>query len=100
MGRTISANVFSLTSESAADSGESFEVEAALVAGEAGPVPDLSEGQRVRVTGEVRELNLEKIEREFGVDLDDGLRREFEDKPAIYPASVETLAGGGETTGR
>lgn len=100
VGRTISADVFSLTGDEAADSGESFEVEAALVAGEGGPVPDLSEGQRVRVTGEVRELNLKKIEREFGVNLDDNLRREFEDRPAIYPATVEPLAGGGETTGQ
>lgn len=99
VGRNISANTFSLTSDDAAQSDDSFEVEAALVAGDDGSIPDLSEGERVRVTGEVRELNLKKIEREFGVELADSLRREFEEKPAIYPASVETLAAGGETTG-
>lgn len=98
VGRTISPDTFSLTSDEAAESDETFEVEAALVAGGEGAVPELTEGQRVRVTGEVREFNLEKIEQEINANLDDNLYADFEEKPAILPGTVEILADG-ETTG-
>ena len=94
VGQTISPNAFSLTSADAADSDEAFEVEAALVAGDEGSIPDLSEGQRVRVTGEVQRFNLEEVEQELGVNLDDDRYADFEEKPMILPETVEVLAGG------
>lgn len=98
VGRVIEPNTFALTSEEAAESDESFEVEAALVAGREGSIPDLSEGQRVRVTGEVQRFNREEIERELDVNLDDSLYAEYEERPVVLPGAVEVLAGG-ETTG-
>lgn len=100
VGRMIQPNIFSLTSDEAAESGESFEVEAALVAGKSGSVPELSEGQRVRVVGEVRRYGVEEIEQEQSIRLPEGLGAEFEEKPVILPGTVRVLAGGGETTGR
>lgn len=99
VGRTLSPNTFSLTSDDAAESDEAFEVEAALVAGGEGSIPDLSEGQRVRVTGEVQPLDLEEVEQDLGVNLDDNLYTDFEEKPVVLPGTVEVLAGR-ETTGR
>lgn len=98
VGRTLSPSTFSLTSDEAAESDETFEVEAALVAGGEGTVPELTEGQHVRVTGEVRQFNLERIEQEINANLDDNLYADFEEKPAILPGTVEILADG-ETTG-
>lgn len=98
VGRTLSPTAFSLTSAEAADSDETFEVEAALVAGEDGSVPDLSEGQRVRVVGEVRRFGAEEIEQEQNIRLPESLAAEFENKPVILPGTVEVLAAG-ETTG-
>lgn len=99
VGRVIEPNTFALTSEEAAESDESFEVEAALVAGREGSVPSLSEGQRVSVTGEVQRLNLEEIEQELDVNLDDSLYANYEEKPVVLPGSIEVLARAG-TTGR
>lgn len=97
VGRIISPNAFSLTSADAADSDEAFEVEAALVAGGDGSVPNLSEGQRVRVTGEVQRFNIEDVEQDLDVNLDDSLYADFEEKPVVLPGTVELLTGG-ETT--
>lgn len=98
VGRVIEPNTFALTSDEAAESDESFEVEAALVAGREGSIPNLSEGQRVRVTGEVQRFNRQEIEQELDVNLDDSLYAEYEEKPVVLPGVVEVLAGG-ETTG-
>ena len=98
VGQTLSPNTFSLTSEEAADNDEAFEVEAALVAAGEGAIPELSEGQRVRVTGEVRRFNREEVEQELGVNLDDARYANFEEKPVVLPGTVEVLADG-ETTG-
>ncbi len=89
VGRVIEPNTFALTSEEAAESDESFEVEAALVVGREGSVPSLSEGQRVSVTGEVQRLNIEEIEQKLDVNLDDSLYANYEEKPVILPGSVE-----------
>lgn len=98
VGRTISPETFSLTSDDAAEGDDSFEVEAALVAGGEGSIPALSEGQRVRVTGEVQRFNVEEVEQKIGVNLDDSLYADFEEKPVVLPGAVKVLAGG-ETTG-
>lgn len=99
VGRTMSASTFALTSVGTAESNEAFEVESALVAGGDGSIPKLTEGRRVRMTGEVQRLNLKEIEQELNTDLEDSLYADFEEKPAILTGTVEVLAGG-ETTGR
>lgn len=99
VGRTIAPNAFSLTSEDAAQSDDTFEVEAALVAAGEGAIPELSEGQRVRVTGEVQPFNIEEVEQRLNTNLDDSLYASFEEKPVILPGTVEVLAGGGTTGG-
>ena len=98
VGQRLSPNTFSLTSDDAAQSDDAFETEAALVAAGEGTIPELSEGQRVRVTGEVQRFNREAVEQELGVNLDDDRYANFEEKPVILPGTVEVLAGG-ETTG-
>lgn len=98
VGQTISPNAFSLTSDDAAQSDDSFEVEAALVAGGSGSIPNLSEGQRVRVAGEVQRFDIKEVEQRLNTNLDDGLYAEFEEKPVVLPGVVEVLANN-ETTG-
>lgn len=97
IGRTLSSNSFSLTSPGVAD--EDTEVQAALVAGERGDVPNLSEGQRVRVVGEARRYDPSEIQEELGIDLDNDLHAPFEERPVIILGSVEMISGG-ETTGQ
>lgn len=100
VGRTLSPNTFTLTSAAAAaDSDEAFALEAAVVAGEEGSVPDLSEGQRVRVVGEAMQFRVLDIEEELGVNLEDDLHSEFEERPAIVLGNVEVLEAGGTTEG-
>lgn len=102
VGRELTSDTFSLTSDEAASSevteGEAFEAAAALVIGE-GSLPNLSEGQRVRVTGEVRRFDIQELERELDTNLQDSLYAGFEENPVILPGTVELLAGG-ETTER
>lgn len=80
VGRLVSPNAFSLASEDAAQSDDSFEVEAARVVGGEGSIPGLSEGQRVRVTGEVQRFDVKEVEQRLDTDLDDSLYAEFEEK--------------------
>lgn len=96
--RVIEPDVFSLTSSEAAKGDKAFEVETALVAGKDGSLPNLSEGQRVQVTGEVQRFNIKKLEQELNTNLSDKLYVDLEEKPVIVPGTVEVLPGR-ETTG-
>jgi exonuclease VII large subunit len=95
VGRTLSPNSFSLTSPNVAD--EATEVQSALVAGDRGSVPDLSEGQRVRVVGEARKYDPSEIQQELGINLDNNLHAPFEERPVIILGNVEVVPGGGTT---
>ena len=52
------------------------------------PWDDDFDGRSVWVTGEVRQFRLADFERELGVDLDDGLYADWENRPAILARSI------------
>jgi len=51
-------------------------------------LPDDEPTESVQVTGEVRELVLVEFEDEFGIDLEDDLYADYEDRPAIVAQSI------------
>lgn len=57
------------------------------VTGQSGDAP-LSQGETVRITGEVREFDLPGIEREIGVDLDDESLDAYDGMPSIVASSI------------
>ncbi|MEB3360064.1 MAG: hypothetical protein VKK04_25285 [Synechococcales bacterium] len=51
-------------------------------------LPEDEPTDEVQVTGEVRELVFAEFEEEFGIDLEDDLYVEYEDRPAIVAQSI------------
>ena len=51
-------------------------------------IPDDEPTENVQVTGEVRELVVADLEREYGLDLDPTLYAEYENRPAIVAQSI------------
>jgi len=51
-------------------------------------IPDDEPTENVQVTGEVRELVVADLEREYGLDLDPTLYAEYENRPAIIAQSI------------
>ncbi|GAB4234758.1 MAG: hypothetical protein Kow00121_62420 [Elainellaceae cyanobacterium] len=56
--------------------------------GEPFVVPQDEPTENVQVTGEVRELIIADLERDYGLTLDPGLYTEYEDRPAIIAESI------------
>ena len=66
--------------------------------------PSLSERKNIRVRGTLRPFDIGTIEQDLGVDLDDALYTEYEDRPVILADQVRPAQGGntqmGGTTGQ
>jgi len=59
-------------------------------------LPEVEPGQIVQVTGTVyRNIQLPRLEENAGIDLDDGLHEEWEDKTCIVATQVSVLEGTG-----
>jgi hypothetical protein len=52
-------------------------------------IDDQIVGDRVRVSGTVRMLNIADVENEIGYDLDDNLFADWDGKPVLIAAAVE-----------
>ena len=74
-----------------------------LVINTSGDNPTLSERQDVLARGTLRPFDIATVEQDLGVDLDDDLYTEYEDRPVILAERVRPAQGGNtqmETTGQ
>jgi hypothetical protein len=62
-----------------------------------GPAPNVAEPQDVRVTGTLQQFDLTAFEQQQGVDLDDALYAEYQDRPVLVAAEVRPAQGEGTT---
>lgn len=65
--------------------------------------PTLSERQNVRASGVLQPFDIAAIEQNLGVDLDDDLYTEYEDRPVLLADQIRPAQGGNtqmETTGQ
>lgn len=75
---------------------EMFENDSVLVVSDNIPKVTAGEGRDLRVVGEVRELSVAEVERDYSFDFDDFAIRneveyEYEGRPVIYADSVEVV---------
>lgn len=96
VGRILGSRAISLVTEEKPENQEPVEDESVLAVGES-EIPGVSEGQGIRVTGEVREFNIGDFERDLDVDLENDLYVSYEGRPAIIVESAGQLQ---ETTGQ
>ena len=74
-----------------------------LVINASGTNPTFSERQGVRTSGVLQQFDIATVEQDLGVDLDDALYTEYEDRPVILADQVGPARGGStqmETTGQ
>lgn len=57
-----------------------------------GDVKEVNEGDRIRVTGQVREFKVEEVRQEVDRGIDDEYFGDFEGDPAILASSVEVMS--------
>ena len=58
-----------------------------------GPPTEVAELQNVRATGTPQEFDITAFEQQQGVDLDDELYSEYQDRPVLVAGRVETMRG-------
>lgn len=57
-----------------------------------GDVKEVNEGDRVRVTGQVREFKIEEVQQDVDRGIDDEYFGDFEGDPAVLASSVEVMS--------
>jgi hypothetical protein len=101
VGQVIEPRAFVMVEEPSPQSGPLSEAELAdrgvLVVRTGGPAPDVAEPQNVRVTGTPQQFDIATFEQQQGVDLDDDLYTEYEDRPMLLAAEVQPAPGEGTT---
>ncbi|MTE19896.1 hypothetical protein F0L17_12370 [Streptomyces sp. TRM43335] len=60
-----------------------------------GDMPPVDQDDVVRVTGTVREFDLQEVQEELGVNLSDGLYRDYQGEPYIRARSITEDVGTG-----
>ena len=69
-----------------------------LVVRTGGPAPNVAELQNVRVTGTLQQFDVTAFEQQQqGVDLDDALYAEYQDRSVLVAARVQPTRGEGTT---
>ena len=58
-----------------------------------GPTPNVSEPQKVRVTGTLQRFDISAFEQQQGVDLDDALYADYQDRSVLVAAEVQPTQG-------
>jgi hypothetical protein len=101
VGQVIEPRAFVMVDEQTVQGGAPSAAELAdggvLVVRTGGPAPDVAEPQEVRVTGTLQQFDLTAFEQQQGVDLDDALYAEYQDRSVLVAAEVQA-AQGEETT--
>jgi len=92
VGQVIEPRTFVMVEEQALRGGPLSAVELAdrgvLVVHTGGSAPNVAEPHSVRATGILQRFDISDIEQQEGVDLDDELYRQYEDRPALLAAEV------------
>ena len=101
VGQVIEPRAFVMVEEPSPQSGPLSEAELAdrgvLVVRTGGPAPDVAELENVRATGTLQEFDVTAFEQQQGVELDDALYAEYQDKPMLVAAEVQPTQGEGTT---
>jgi hypothetical protein len=99
VGQVVEPRAFVLVDEQTLQDGPPSEAElvdrGVLVVRTGGPAPNVSEPQKVRVTGTLQQFDLSAFEQQQGVDLDDALYAEYQDRTVLVAAEVQPKQGGG-----
>jgi hypothetical protein len=99
VGQVIEPRAFVMVDEQTLQGGPPSEAELAdrgvLVVRTGGPAPNVSEPQKVRVTGTLQQFDLTTFEQQHGVDLDDALYAEYQDRSVLVAAEVQPAQGEG-----
>jgi hypothetical protein len=101
VGQVIEPRAFVMVDEQTVQGGPLSEAElrdgGVLVVRTGGPAPNAVELQNVRVTGTLQQFDLTAFEQQQGVDLDDALYAEYQDRPVLVAARVQPMRGEGTT---
>ncbi len=99
VGQVIEPRAFVMVDEQTLEGGPPSEAElvdrGVLVVRTGGPAPNVSEPQKVRVTGTLQQFDITAFEQQQGVDLDDALYAEYQDRPVLVAAEVQPTQGEG-----
>jgi hypothetical protein len=99
VGQVIEPRAFVMVDERTLQGGPLSEAEltdgGVLVVRTGGPAPNVTEPQNVRVTGTLQEFDITAFEQQQGVDLDDALYAEYQDRPVLVAAGVQPMRGEG-----
>jgi hypothetical protein len=97
VGQVIEPRAFVMVDEQTLQGGPPSAAELAdgglLVVRTGGPAPDVVEPQEVRVTGTPQQFDLTAFEEQQGVDLDDALYAEYQDRSVLVAAEVQPTQG-------
>lgn len=97
VGQVIEPRAFVMVDEQTTQGGPPSGAELAeggvLVVRTGGPPTEVAELQTVRATGTLQEFDLTAFEQQQGVDLDDELYSEYQDRPVLVAGRVETMRG-------
>jgi N-terminal domain of toast_rack, DUF2154/Cell wall-active antibiotics response 4TMS YvqF len=99
VGQVIEPRAFVMVDEQTLQGGPPSEAElvdrGVLVVRTGGPAPNVSEPQKVRVTGTLQQFDIATLEQQQGVDLDDALYAEYQDSSVLVAAEVQPTQGEG-----
>src|SRR3712207_2739258 len=99
VGQVIEPRAFVMVDEQTLQGGPLSEAELTdgglLVVRTGGPAPNVVELQNVRVTGTLQQFDIIAFEQQQGVDLDDALYAEYQDRPVLVAAEVQPTQGEG-----
>ncbi|MDQ3589005.1 MAG: toast rack family protein [Actinomycetota bacterium] len=97
VGQVIEAQAFVMVDRQALQGGPLSAVELAdrgvLVVHTGGSVPNVAEPQNVRVTGLLQRFDISAFEQQQGINLDDELYTQYEDRPALLAAEIRPTQG-------
>ena len=101
VGQVIEPRAFVMVDRQTLQGGPLSEVEfadsGALVVHTGGSAPDVAEPQNVRTTGTLQQFDIAAFEQQEGVNLDDELYTQYEDRPVLLITQVLPAQGEGTT---
>ena len=101
VGQVIEPRAFVIVDEQTVQGGPLSEAElvdgGVLVVRTGGPAPNVAEPQNVQATGTLQQFDLTAFEQQQGVELDDALYAEYQDRPVLVAAEVQPTQGEGTT---
>ncbi len=97
VGQVIEPRAFVMVDEQTLQGAAPSEAElvdmGVLVVSTGGPTLNVSEPEKVRVTGTLQQFNIATFEQQHGVDLDDALYAEYQNRSVLVAAEVQPTQG-------